>query len=387
MTNISPRGRPDFILLILTILLVGIGLVMVFSSSFTMATYKHQNALFYIFKQGWFAAAGLFLMLFMMGVPFKRWKNIAPILLLLSLILLILVLIVGVSINGAKRWIMLGGVSLQPSEWTKLSLILYLAALISNKGERIRDFKKGLLPILVVSGLILVLVMLQPDFGTMSILCIITLACIIVGGANLRHVLWIGLGVLPILAYMAISKSYRIQRLTSFLNPLVDPTDSGYQVVQSLTALGHGGFTGTGLGGSVQKLLYLPEAHTDFIFAIIGEEFGFIGSFLFINLFFGLLSRGFLIAIKSQDLFGLITGMGIVTMIFVQFALNVGAAVGILPVTGVPLPFISYGGSALLTNMAAVGLLLSISRENNRLRAERKNRKSLKKRTQLTLIK
>ncbi|MNJ44949.1 Lipid II flippase FtsW [compost metagenome] len=387
MTNISPRGRPDFILLILTILLVGIGLVMVFSSSFTMATYKHQNALFYIFKQGWFAAAGLFLMLFMMGVPFKRWKNIAPILLLLSLILLILVLIVGVSINGAKRWIMLGGVSLQPSEWTKLSLILYLAALISNKGERIRDFKKGLLPILVVSGLILVLVMLQPDFGTMSILCIITLACIIVGGANLRHVLWIGLGVLPILAYMAISKSYRIQRLTSFLNPLVDPTDSGYQVVQSLTALGHGGFTGTGLGGSVQKLLYLPEAHTDFIFAIIGEEFGFIGFFLFINLFFGLLSRGFLIAIKSQDLFGLITGMGIVTMIFVQFALNVGAAVGILPVTGVPLPFISYGGSALLTNMAAVGLLLSISRENNRLRAERKNRKSLKKRTQLTLIK
>ncbi|GAA0134016.1 stage V sporulation protein E [Paenibacillus sp. YSY-4.3] len=372
MSNIKPRGRPDFILLILTILLVGFGLIMVFSASSTLAVYKHQEAMFYIYRQGLFAAIGLFLMLFLMGIPFIRWKKIAPILLLFTLILLILVLIIGASINGAKRWIVLGSFNLQPSEWTKLSLILYLAALISNKGERIRDFKKGLLPILVVAGIVIVLIMLQPDFGTMSIICIITLACMIVGGANLRHIMLLGLSALPFLAYVAMSKSYRIQRLTSFLNPLADPTNTGYQILQSLMALGHGGLTGTGLGGSVQKLQYLPEAHTDFIFAIIGEEFGFVGSFLFIVLFFWLLSRGFLIALKSQDLFRLIAGIGIVIMIFIQFALNVGAVVGILPVTGVPLPFISYGGSALLTNMAAVGLLLSISRENNRLLAEQK---------------
>lgn len=361
------RGRPDFVLLFVTIILIGLGMVMIFSSSSAQAIIKHDHASYYVYKQLVFAGIGFFLMLLFMGIPYRHWKKIAPFLLLVSLLMLVLVLLVGNHVNGAKRWFMLAGFNLQPAEFTKLSLILYLSTLISKKGERVRSFKKGLIPILIVVGLLALLVMLQPDFGTVIILVFIAGAMIVVGGADLRQIFMLLLGMVPLLIYLAVSKSYRLERLNSFMNPFDNPTESGYQLIQSLYALGSGGLSGKGLGQSVQKLFYLPEAHTDFIFAVIGEELGFIGAFLVLIVFFIFIWRGFRAAFRCPDLFGVILGMGIVTMLFVQFLLNLGAVTGSLPITGVPLPFISYGGSSLILCMASTGILLSISRDKNRV--------------------
>ncbi|MCE5172290.1 putative lipid II flippase FtsW [Paenibacillus profundus] len=367
------KGRPDFLLLFLTVLLVCFGLAMVFSASSSIVTFKHESPWYYALRQSIFAFAGLVIMLFFMSIPFPMWKKVAPFLLLMSLLLLVLVLIGGVNINGAKRWFFVGGFTFQPAEFTKLSLIVYLSALISKKGERIRDFKKGVLPLLVMVGFILLLIMMQPDFGTVLILFFISSTLIVIGGIDLRHLFMLSLGLVPIFIYLAFSKSYRLQRISSFLNPFDDQSGSGYQLIQSFYALAHGGFTGTGFGRSVQKLFYLPEAHTDFIFAVIGEEFGFVGTSLLVFVFFLFLWRGFTAAIRSNDPFGVMLGMGIVTMIFIQFLLNLGAVTGSLPITGVPLPFISYGGSSLILCMASTGILLSISRDNNRRWQERNN--------------
>ncbi|MEC0226543.1 putative lipid II flippase FtsW [Paenibacillus alba] len=364
------KGRPDFLLLFSTILLVGFGLVMIFSASSAKAVFTHQSSWYYVLKQGSFAGIGLLLMLICMGLPFSIWKKAGPSLMIFSLILLVSVLIVGTNINGAKRWFVVGGFNIQPSEFTKLSIIVYLSALISKKGEGIQSFKKGLLPLLIMVGLILALVMKQPDFGTVLILAFIAGTIIMIGGIDLRHLLMLGLGLVPMFIYLAISQSYRLKRIQTFLNPLDNQSDSGYQLMQSLYALGHGGLLGTGLGRSVQKLFYLPEAHTDFIFAVIGEELGLLGTTLFLLVFFLFFWRGFAAAIQSHDPFGVILGMGLVSMIGIQFLLNLGAVTGSIPVTGVPLPFISYGGSSLILCMASTGILLSISRDNNRRRKE-----------------
>ncbi|WP_438350599.1 putative lipid II flippase FtsW [Paenibacillus sp. FA6] len=365
------RGRPDFLLLFLTILLVGFGLVMIFSASSPMGMIKHNSPWHYVMKQGVFALIGLFVMFIFMGIPFSWWKKTAPTLLLCSILALVLVLIGGTNINGARRWFVLGGVNLQPAEFTKLSIIVYLSALVSRKGDHIRNFQRGLLPIMMMIGIILLLVMKQPDFGTVLILFFIAVTILFIGGVDLRHFLILSLVMIPIFVYLALSKSYRLQRISSFLNPLDSPEDSGYQLIQSLYALGHGGLTGTGIGQSVQKLFYLPEAHTDFIFAVIGEEFGFVGTLLLMIVFFLFIWRGFIAAIRSSDPFGVMLGMGIVMMIFIQFLLNIGAVTGSLPITGVPLPFISYGGSSLILCLASTGILLSISRDNNKKRQEK----------------
>lgn len=368
--NSNIRGRPDYILLFLTVLLVGFGLMMIFSASYPVAILKHNSPWHYVVKQGVFALIGLFVMFIFMGIPFSRWKKASPTLLLFSLLALMLVLIGGVNINGARRWFVLSGFNLQPAEFTKLSIIVYLSAIISKKGEQIRNFRRGLLPILVMIGIILLLVMKQPDFGTVLILFFIAVTILLVGGVDLRHLFFLFLALVPIFIYLAMSKSYRLQRITSFLNPLDHPDDSGYQLIQSLYALGHGGLRGTGIGHSVQKLFYLPEAYTDFIFAVVGEELGFVGTSLLIIVFFLFIWRGFVAAIRSNDPFGLMLGMGIVMMICIQFMLNIGAVIGSLPITGVPLPFISYGGSSLILCLASTGILLSISRDNYRRRKE-----------------
>ena len=365
------RGRPDFLLLFLTILLVGFGLVMIFSASSPMGMIKHNSPSHYVMKQGVFALIGLFVMFIFMGIPFSWWRKMAPTLLLCSILALVLVLIGGTNINGARRWFVLGGVNLQPAEFTKLSIIVYLSALVSRKGDHIRNFQRGLLPIMMIIGIILLLVMKQPVFGTVLILFFIAVTILFIGDVDLRHFLFLSLVMIPIFVYLALSKSYRLQRISSFLNPLDSPEDSGYQLIQSLYALGHGGLTGTGIGQSVQKLFYLPEAHTDFIFAVIGEEFGFVGTLLLMIVFFLFIWRGFIAAIRSGDPFGVMLGMGIVMMIFIQFLLNIGAVTGSLPITGVPLPFISYGGSSLILCLASTGILLSISRDNNKKRQEK----------------
>lgn len=363
----NSRGRPDFLLLFLTVVLVSFGLVMIFSASYPVAVVKHAVHGHYFHKQVIFSTLGLFIMFLFMGIPYTAWKKIGVHLMIAALLLLLLTLIVGANINGAKRWIVMGGINFQPAEFAKLAIIVYFAALISKKGEqRIRSFRKGVAPFLITTSIMLLLVMKQPDFGSALILGCISAVMIWIGGIALRHLFIISLAVIPIFIYLAFSKSYRLKRISSFLNPFDDYLDSGYQLIQSYYALGHGGLTGTGFGRSIQKHFYLPEAHTDFIFAVVGEEFGYIGSALLVIVFFLFIWRGYRSATKCSNPFGMLLGVGIVSMIGIQIVLNLGAATGCLPITGVPLPFISYGGSSMIICMASTGILLSISRDNNK---------------------
>ncbi|CAH8718249.1 putative lipid II flippase FtsW [Paenibacillus thiaminolyticus] len=364
------KGRPDFLLLFVTLLLVMFGLAMIYSASSVVVSLKYEKPSYYMSKQMLFALIGLVAMFVFMNIPFRKWSKAAPFLLLFSIVLLVLVPYFGIKVNGATRWFSVGGMRFQPTEFAKLALIIYLSHLISKKGERIRVFARGLLPILIVIGVMLLLIMLQPDFGSVMIITIISMTIIIIGGANMRHIVMLSGGFGVLLVFLAFSRSYRYQRIISFLNPFDDPEGSGYQLIQSLIALAHGGVTGTGYGQSVQKLFYLPEAHTDFIFAIIGEEFGFVGGLLLLFCFFLFFWRGLMAALRSDEPFGIMLGTGIITMIFAQFAFNLGAVTGAMPIKGVPLPFISYGGSSLLLCMASTGILLNISRDNDRRQRE-----------------
>lgn len=365
------RGRVDYILLFLTILLVGFGLVIIFSASSVRAIVEHHNPWYYVLKQSVFAFIGLVLMFLIIVLPYSFWRKAGPFLMLFSILLLALLLIAGGKINGAKRWIALGSFSFQPAEFAKLSIIVYLSALISKKGEDIRVFKKGLLPILIVLGITVSLIMMQPDFGTVIIVSCIAGTIILIGGITWRHLIMLALGLIPAFIYLLLSKSYRLQRLYSFMNPLDYQLDSGYQLIQSLYALGHGGLFGSGLGRSTQKLFYLPEAHTDFIFSILGEELGFIGAAVLILIYILFIWRGCLAAVRCSDPHGAMMAMGIVAMISVQALLNIGGVTGSLPITGVPLPFISYGGSSLILCMVSTGILLSISRHRGNVQPQK----------------
>ncbi|MFD2114516.1 putative lipid II flippase FtsW [Paenibacillus yanchengensis] len=372
------KGRPDFLLLFLTVLLVGFGLVMVFSASSAIGLQEYGNPWHFLTRQAVFAFAGFILMLICMRLPLIMLKKSAPLLILVSIVMLVLVLAVGVERGGAQRWFEVMSFTFQPSEVTKLAIIIYLAALISNKGEKIRSIKRGLLPIFVVLGIIFVLVEKQPDYGTMMIMAAIAGVIIVAGGADLRHIGLIGVAALPIIIILAIGDDYRLQRIVSFLNPMEDLLDGSYQLGHSLFAIGHGGWTGTGLGQSVQKLFYLPAPYTDFIYSVIAEEFGFIGSSLFVLVFLLFLWRGFRAALANKETFEILLGVGICAMFSIQFLLNMGAATGSLPITGVTLPFISYGGTSLMLSMVSTGLLLNLSRQadRNRVVEKKKNMRS-----------
>ncbi len=312
----------------------------------------------------------------------KKW--VAPFFVAI-VILLILVLIFGQVSHGAKSWFGIGSFGGQPSEFAKLAVVLYLSSLIHKKGDKVRDFKTGLLPIMLIVGFVCFLIMLQPDFGSCMILVLTAGIVIVVGGANLKQILAIcGCFLLALCLYVVYSiisgnTDYRIERFTSYLHPWDDPINSGLQLIQSWFALSHGGIGGAGFGQSIQKLSYLPEAHNDFIFAIIGEELGFIGCSIFLLAYLVFLWRGLIIALRSTDVFGTLVGSGIVGMIALQAIINIGGVTGALPITGITLPFISFGGSSLLATMMSVGILLSISRENSRLeRAKSPEKQSLR---------
>lgn len=362
----TQRGKPDFFLLFLTFCLVGFGLVMVFSSSSAVSVYKHGTPWVFTQKQALFAIVGMVAMFFFMNINVRVLKKSAFLLLLLSFILLILVLVIGDEIKGAKRWFGIAGFGIQPIEFVKLAVIIYLASFISRKEERLRDFRTGILPIMIVISLICLLLLLQPDYGSMLILLAIVAIMMFIGGIRFKHLLTAGIIVVPICVLLIWTQNYRLSRFTAFLNPWDDPLGSGFQLIQSLFAFGHGGIHGAGFGQSIQKLHYLPEAHTDFIFPIIAEEFGLIGSAIFIFAYLLFIVRGWSVAIKSKDLFQILLGTGIVTMIAIQALINMGGVTGTIPISGVTLPLISYGGSSLLVSMSAVGILLSISRGNQR---------------------
>lgn len=368
------RGVPDFVLLILAALLLGFGITMVLSASSIYAytgVYTTRGCvscngdeLFFVRKQIMWAIIGIVAMLVAMNIPFSFYKRNFRWIVFGSFIMLVLVLFIGTKINGARSWFSIGSASMQPAEFAKLGIILYLASIIDKKGDRFRQFKKGLIPPLVVTGMFFVLIAVQPDLGSAAILLGTAAIVMVCGGARISHLffLTVPVGVVVLLGYIAMH-GHALSRLTSYLDPWTDPQGKGWHLVQSLIAMAHGGLSGAGFGKSVQKYLYLPEAHTDFIFSIIAEELGFIGTALFLLLYLAFLLRGLHICLRCQDSFASLVGVGIVSMIGLQAMVNIGGVTGTIPLTGVTLPFISYGGSSLLITLVATGILLSVSRE------------------------
>ena len=360
----TKKSTPDFILIVITLSLLAVGLIMVYSASAVWATHNFNDSFFFAKRQLLFAGVGIIAMFFIMNIDYWTWRTWSKVIIIICFVLLIMVLIPGVGVvrNGSQSWIGVGAFSVQPSEFMKLAMIAFLAKYLSENQKKITSFKQGLIPSLAIVFLAFGLIMLQPDLGTGTVMVGTSIVMIYVAGARLIH--FIGLGLVGIVGFIGliISAPYRIKRITSFLNPWEDPLDSGFQIIQSLYAIGPGGLFGLGLGQSRQKFFYLPEPQTDFIFAILAEELGFIGASFVILLFSLLLWRGVRIALGAPDLYGSFLAIGVIAMIAIQVIINIGVVTGLMPVTGITLPFLSYGGSSLTLMLMAVGVLLNISR-------------------------
>jgi cell division protein FtsW len=346
-----------------TLTLVGIGLIMVFSSSAVTSSVQYGDAYHYFKKQLLWALISIGAMIVVMKINYMRLKDFVIPLMVISLVCLVLVITpVGTEVKGSSRWIMLGPFNLSPSELAKLGVIMFMARSMENNIEKVKSFQKGVLPYLVMLAVICALIMSQPDLGTSCAIAGTVFFLLMVAGAQWSHLGMIAAaGVAAIGAAIAVAP-YRKERMIAFINPWKYAGDEGFQIIQSLYALGSGGLFGMGLGRSRQKFFYLPEQHTDFIFAILGEELGFIGAFVVLLLFVLFAWRGFKIAINAPDNFGSILASGLTVMVILQASMNIGVVSGVLPVTGITLPFISYGGSSLLFTLTGVGLLLNISR-------------------------
>lgn len=359
------RTYPDFVIIFSTLLILSIGIIMVYSASAVLSYQQHNGDwYFYTKRQLFFAILGIIAMFVTMNVDYWIWRKWAKLGVIICFVLLVLVLVPGVGLvrNGARSWIGVGAFSIQPAEFMKLAMIFFLSKHLSEKQQDLQFFLKGLMPPLLLVGLALGLIMLQPDLGTGTVMVGTAMIIIFSGGARINHL--VGLGMVGVIGFigMVLAAPYRIKRITAFLDPWSDPLNSGFQLIQSLYAIGPGGLMGLGLGMSRQKFSYLPEPQTDFIFSILSEELGFIGGTTVLILFLLLLWRGMRTAILAPDLFGSFLATGIIGMIAVQVIINVGVVTGMFPVTGITLPFISYGGSSLTLMLTAVGILLNISR-------------------------
>ena len=351
-------------LFISTISLSLFGVIMIYSASYIWASYKYNNPFKYVINQGIFMIIGIIFMITISKIDYKIYHKYSNKLLLGCLILLVLVLIPGIGTvrNGSRSWFGIGSLGIQPSEFTKLALIIFTSKYLVKNGDNMKSFVKGLLPILIVVFFIFGLIMLQPDFGTGTIIVMSIMGLLFVGGMNMSFVVKGAIvGVMGIVGLILIAP-YRLQRILSFLDPWSDPLGSGFQIIQSMYAIGPGGLLGMGFGNSIQKHFYLPEPQTDFIFSIISEEFGFAGVLIISILFLILIISGFMISRRQIDLFGKYLSFGITFQIAFQTILNLMVVVGLIPVTGVTLPFLSYGGSSLLITLCSIGIILNISR-------------------------
>lgn len=360
------KDSPDLLIVIITFALLTVGLVMVYSASAIWAEYKFDDAFFFVKRQLIFAGLGIVAMFFIMNIDYWVWKQYSKPIIIACFVMLILVLIPGIGVvrNGSQSWIGVGSFVIQPSEFMKLGMIIFLAKFLSENQKYITTVKKGLLPSLGLAGIAFGLIMLQPDLGTGTVMIGTCVVMIFISGARIMHFAALGIAALGGFVALIISAPYRLQRITSYLDPWEDPLGSGFQIIQSLYAIGPGGLFGLGLGQSRQKFFYLPEPQTDFIFAILSEELGFIGGTFIILLFSLLLWRGIRVAIGAPDLFGCFLTVGIVAMIAIQVMINIGVVIGLIPVTGITLPFLSYGGSSLTLMLMAVGILLNVSKHS-----------------------
>jgi cell division protein FtsW len=358
------RSAPDYILLIVTLSILAIGIVMVYSASAVLSMHEHGESFYFVKRQLLFAVLGILAMITTMNVSYLSWKPYAKWGLLIGFALLVIVLIPGIGVirGGARSWLGIASFGIQPSEFMKMAMILFLAKRLSDDSTLITEFRQGLMPPLAIMGAALGLIMLQPDLGTGVVLVGASILIIYSAGARIAHLGGLALVGVAGLVGLILAAPYRMKRITGFLDPWQDPLGTGYQIIQSLYAIGPGGFVGLGLGMSRQKYSYLPEPQTDFIFSIIGEELGFIGGALVIVLFALLVWRGMRIAITAPDTFGSLLAVGIVGMIAVQVIINIGVVIGMFPVTGITLPMISYGGSSLTLMLTSIGILLNISR-------------------------
>ena len=361
-------GRLDMPLLFLTLFLLAMGVIMVLSASFASAYYDLQgetggNAAWYFIRQLVFALAGVAVMLFCSRLPMDLYYRLSPLVMAAAVAALALVLVVGVEVNGAKRWISLGFTTFQPSEIVKVALILFASRLICHRGDKMRTFRWGIAPFALLLLLVVGLLVLEPHFSASIIVLAIAAVMLFVGGVKLGWFIGAG-GILLVGAVIAVSfVPYVAARVEAFRDPFSDLSGKGWQIVQSLYAIGSGGFLGLGLGQSRQKYLYLPEEHNDFIFAVVCEELGFLGAGLILCLFALLIIRGYTIAIHAANRYSFLVGVGISSMLALQTFLNVAVCTNLIPCTGISLPLFSYGGTALLIQLAEIGILLSVSRE------------------------
>ncbi len=367
----AAKGRMDIPFLLLTLLLTAIGLVMVFSASFPSAYYESGDPAYYFKRQAIFAALGIVAMFVVSKFAYQRWRGAAKLLLGFSVFLLILVIIphVGITVNNATRWLGKRGVfTFQPSEIAKLGVIVYFADSISKKKDKMLTWRQGIWPYMAILGIIAVLMMLEPHLSGTILIVGTGVVMMIVGGIRAWLVgLGVGGGAAAVFAYVKLVEAgiitYGSSRIAMWHNPWIDELGDGYQMVQSLIAIGSGGLLGVGLGKSRQKFLYLPEEHNDCIFAIVCEELGLIGACVIMLIFALLIIRGFWIALHARDRFGSLLAVGVVTHIALQTFLNIAVVSGLVPATGISLPFFSYGGTALALQLFEMGIVLSVSRQ------------------------
>lgn len=357
----------DHTLLGVTIVLALVGLVMVFSASGVVATNRYHDPWYFLKRQMAWLVFGLFLLHMASRVDYLIWRKLALPLLLLMMVLLVLVLVpsVGVAAKGARRWFRLGPINVQPAELAKVIVVIYLAAYLSKKGDQLALFTRGLLPPLIVVSMLGGLILLEPDLGTVVMIGLVMLSMLYLAGVRVTHLLALGVCLLPVGAVLVLGSAYRRQRLLTFLAPWKDAADSGFQITQSFLAFGSGGLFGVGLGEGKQKLFFLPEAHTDFVLALVGEELGLVGSAAIMLLFAVFVLRGFQVAGRARGPFGRHLATGLTLLIGLQALVNAGVVTGLLPTKGLTLPLVSYGGSSLVASLAAVGILLSISRDRH----------------------
>ena len=361
------RSSADGVALAIVVILSLVGLVMVFSASAVLANTRYHDSIYFLKRHVLWLAMGFLAMHVALRMDYMAWRKLALPLLGLSVVLLILVLVpsIGVMVKGARRWLHLGPFSMQPAELAKLALVIYLAAYLAKKEGRLQRFWSGFVPPLLVFGLMAILVLLQPDLGTVVMMGLVTAGMLFLGGARVVHLLGLALAALPPAAALIWLSEYRWQRFLTFLSPWEDPQNAGFQMTQSFLAFGSGGAFGVGLGEGKQKLFFLPEAHTDFVLALVGEELGLVGAGSIVVLFAALVLRGFRVAGRARKPFGRHLAHGITLLIGLQAVINAGVVTGLLPTKGMTLPFVSYGGSSLITTLLGVGILLSVSRDRH----------------------
>ncbi len=363
--TLRKQNHPDYAIILTVAALCAFGLVMVFSASYYYAQNTEglrYDGYYYLKKQAVFVAAGIPIMLVISLIDYRLLEKLKTPALAISVILLAAVLVIGREANGAKRWIYIGSLSIQPSEIAKFGMMLYMCSFMARRHATMRSFRKGMLPMLIIIGVVCGLVMLQPNMSMTVIMGMMAYALLYIGGCDIKQMLLLGLIFIALFGLLAVIAPYRLARLTNFTNPWANPLDEGYQLIQSFYALGNGGVFGTGLNNSRQKLLFMTYGESDFIFSIVCEELGLVGGIAVMAAYAFIVYRGILIALKCRDRFGSLLAAGITVVFALQVLVNIGVVTGAMPTTGQALPFISAGGSSMLIFLAAIGVLLNISR-------------------------